>query len=41
LPARKYVADNLDNYDGRYEAKLGATNRTNALSLFPRLTRNE
>jgi hypothetical protein len=27
-------ADNLDNYDGLYEAKLDAINRTNALSLF-------
>jgi hypothetical protein len=26
----------LDNYDGLYEAKLDAINRTNALSLFPR-----
>jgi hypothetical protein len=28
------LADNLDNYDGLYEAKLDAINRTNALSLF-------
>jgi hypothetical protein len=41
LPARKYFADNLDNYDGRYEAKLDAINRTDALSLFPRLARND
>jgi len=40
LPARKYIADNLDNYDGLYEAKLDAISRTNALSLFPRLARN-
>ena len=41
LPARKYIADNLDNYDGLYEAKLDAINRTNSLSLFPRLARND
>ena len=36
LPAPKYFADNLDTYDGLYEAKLDAINRTYALSLFPR-----
>jgi hypothetical protein len=34
LPARGYFADNLDNYDGLYEAKLDTINRTNALSLL-------
>jgi hypothetical protein len=34
LPARKYFADNLVDYDGLYEAKLDAINRTNVLSLF-------
>jgi hypothetical protein len=41
LPAREYFADNLDNYDGLYAAKLDAINHTNALSLFPRLARND
>ena len=27
--------------DGRYEAKLAAINRTDALSVFPRLARND
>ena len=40
-PARKYFADNLDSYDGLYEAKLYAINRTNAQSLFPRLARKD
>ena len=40
LPAPKYFADNLDTYDGLYEAKLDAINRTYALSLFPRLARD-
>jgi hypothetical protein len=30
----KYFADNLVDYDGLYEAKLDASNRTNVLSLF-------
>jgi hypothetical protein len=34
LPARKYFADNLLDYDGLYEANLDAINRTNVLSLF-------
>jgi hypothetical protein len=34
LPVRKYFADNLVDYDGLYEAKLDAINRTNVLSLF-------
>jgi hypothetical protein len=33
MPARKYFADNLVDYDGLYKARL-ATNRTNVLSLF-------
>ena len=41
LPSRKYFANNLDNYDGLYKAKLDAINRTNAQSLFPRLARND
>ena len=40
LPAPKYFADNLDTYDGLYEAKLDPINRTYALSLFPRLARD-
>jgi hypothetical protein len=31
----------LDNYDGLYEARLDAINRTNAQSLFPRLARKD
>lgn len=38
---REYFADNLDAYDGLDEATLDAINRTNALSLFPRLARND
>jgi hypothetical protein len=33
MPARKYFADNLVDYDGLYQARL-AINRTNVLSLF-------
>jgi D-serine dehydratase len=41
LPAHKYVADNLVDYDGLHEARLDAINRTNVLSLFSRLARND
>jgi hypothetical protein len=41
LPARKYIADNLDNYDGLYEAELDGINRSNAQSLLPRLARKD
>jgi len=40
LPLTTARADDLDTHDGLDEAKLDAINRTNALSLCPRLAPN-